>query len=117
MNKRPIIDVTLVLFTAFFVSAMPATPAVAQAPRVDFPTRRITFVVGFAPGGGADVFARALTEAAKTSIPQPVVVEIRPAPAARQPTPAAGRPADGDTILFAHAGSSIIMPTITIQPR
>src|SRR5688572_26814049 len=82
-----------------------------------YPTRPITFVVGFAPGGGADVFARALAEAAKTSIPQPVVVENRPGAGGTTANAyAAGRPADGYTILFAHAGSSIITPTIANQP-
>jgi tripartite-type tricarboxylate transporter receptor subunit TctC len=93
-----------------------ANPAAAQAP--DFPTRPITFVVGFAPGGGADVFARALSEAAKTALPQPVVVENRPGAGGTSANAyVTGRPADGHTILFAHAGSSIITPIITNQPQ
>ena len=43
-----------------------------------FPSRPITLVVGFAPGGGADVFGRALADAAKTTLPRPLVVENRP---------------------------------------
>jgi len=85
--------------------------------RPDFPTRPITFVVGFAPGGGADVFARALADAAKSVLPQPFAVENRPgAGGTAAAAHAAGRPADGHTILFAHAGSSIITPIITNQP-
>ena len=39
-------------------------------------------------------------------------------PAARPPAAyALGRPADGHTILFAHAGSTILTPTITNQPQ
>jgi putative tricarboxylic transport membrane protein len=117
MKKRSLTHGTLVFLATLAAAVVAATPADAQAPRGDFPTRPITFVVGFAPGGGADVFARALTEAAKTSIPQPVVVENRPGaggPAAN--VSSSGLPADGSTILFAHAGSSIITPTITNQP-
>ena len=117
MKKRSLTHGTLVFLATLAAAVVAATPAYAQAPRGDFPTRPITFVVGFAPGGGADVFARALTEASKTSIPQPVVVENRPGAGGTAANAyAAGRPADGYTILFAHAGSSIITPTITNQP-
>jgi tripartite-type tricarboxylate transporter receptor subunit TctC len=96
------------------VLAAAAWPAGAQ----DFPARPVTFVVGFAPGGGADVFARALAEAAKTALPQPVVVENRPgAGGTAAGAYVAARPADGHTILFAHAGSSIITPIITNQAQ
>jgi tripartite-type tricarboxylate transporter receptor subunit TctC len=92
-------------------------PEAAWAQARDFPTRPIVFVVGFAPGGGADVFARALADAAKTVLPQPIAVENRPgAGGTAAAAYAAGRPADGHTILFAHAGSSIITPLITNQP-
>ncbi len=93
-------------------------PDVAGGQARDFPTRPITFVVGFAPGGGADVFARALADAARSAFPQPLAVENRPgAGGTAAGAYAAGRPADGHTILFAHAGSSIITPIITSQPQ
>jgi tripartite-type tricarboxylate transporter receptor subunit TctC len=97
---------------------MTAVPWAASAQPGVFPTRPITFVVGFAPGGGADVFARALADAARTTLPQALAVENRPgAGGTAAAAYAAGRPADGHTILFAHAGSSIITPTITNQPQ
>jgi tripartite-type tricarboxylate transporter receptor subunit TctC len=100
------------------VVAVAGGPWSAPAQPSDFPTRPVTFVVGFAPGGGADVFARALAEAAKTTLPQPLAVENRPgAGGTAAAAYAAARPADGHTILFAHAGSSIITPTITNQPQ
>jgi tripartite-type tricarboxylate transporter receptor subunit TctC len=93
-------------------------PAPAAAQARDFPTRPITFVVGFSPGGGADVFARALAEGAKTVLPFPLAVENRPgAGGTAAAAHASARPADGHTILFAHAGSSIITPLITNQPQ
>lgn len=100
------------------VVAVAGGPWSASAQPSDFPTRPITFVVGFSPGGGADVFARALAEAARTTLPQALAVENRPgAGGTAAGAYAAARPADGHTILFAHAGSSIITPTITNQPQ
>jgi tripartite-type tricarboxylate transporter receptor subunit TctC len=97
-------------------STAPATAAGAT-PRDDYPTRPVTLVVGFAAGGGADVFARALADAAKTTLPQPIVVENRPGAGGTTANAyVAGRPADGYTLLFAHAGSSIITPILTKNP-
>lgn len=93
-------------------------PGPASGQARDFPTRPITFVVGFAPGGGADVFARAIADAAKTVLPQPLAVENRPgAGGTAAAAHASARPADGHTVLFAHAGSSIITPIIINQPQ
>jgi tripartite-type tricarboxylate transporter receptor subunit TctC len=83
-----------------------------------FPGRPITLVVGFAPGGGADVFGRALAEAVKGILPQPLVVENRPgAGGTNAGAYVAGRPADGYTLLFGHAGSTILTPTIGNTPN
>jgi putative tricarboxylic transport membrane protein len=114
MGKRWALGILTAVLLAPIVAGGPWSVA---AQTRDFPTRPITFVVGFAPGGGADVFARALAEAARTALPQAIAVENRPgAGGTGAAAYAAGRPADGHTILFAHAGSSIITPTITNQP-
>ena len=42
------------------------------------PTRPIQCIVGFAPGGGADLIARAIIEATQPLVPQPLVVVNRP---------------------------------------
>ena len=106
-----------ILALALLVVTGGAGLAAAQG-RPEFPTRPITFIVGFAPGGGADVFARALADAAKTVLPQPFAVENRPgAGGTAAAAHASARPADGHTVLFAHAGSSIITPIITNQAQ
>lgn len=95
-----------------------ATGLTSTAGPADYPVRPITFVVGFAPGGGADVFARALAEGARTVLPQPLVIENRPGAGGTAANAfVSGRAADGYTILFAHAGSSIITPIIVNQPQ
>lgn len=49
-------------------------PALGQAP---WPSRPIRVVVPYAAGGGTDILARALGEALRPILPQPVVVENR----------------------------------------
>ncbi|HEX2291134.1 MAG TPA: tripartite tricarboxylate transporter substrate binding protein, partial [Pseudonocardiaceae bacterium] len=84
----------------------------------EFPTKPISMVVGFAPGGGADVFARALTRAAQQTLPEQVVVENREGGSGTSASAFVhGQPADGYTILFGHAGSTILTPTISNSPQ
>jgi tripartite-type tricarboxylate transporter receptor subunit TctC len=117
MKKRPVVQMMCALAVALAAGSALVTPAAAQKPRGDFPTRPITFVVGFGAGGGADVFARALSEASKTVIPQPIAVENRPGAGGTSANAyVSGRPADGHTILFGHAGSSVITPLTVNQP-
>jgi len=117
MKRMPVIQMMSALAVALAALTALVTPAAAQKPSGKFPTRPIVFVVGFGAGGGADVMARALSEAAKTVLPQPLVVENRPgAGGTAANAHVAGRPADGHTILFAHAGSSIITPVTANQP-
>ena len=51
-----------------------ALPAVAQ----EFPTKPIEVVVGFAPGGGTDMVARAISDVAAKYLGQPLVVNNKP---------------------------------------
>ena len=54
-----------------------ATPAKAQDAAWQ-PSHPVQCIIGFAPGGGADLIARAIVEAAQPLIPQPLVVVNRP---------------------------------------
>src|SRR5690606_29805876 len=56
--------------------AMAAVSGMALAN--DYPTKPITFVVPYAPGGNVDVSTRILQKALGDSLGQPVVVENRP---------------------------------------
>ncbi|MBB5217594.1 tripartite tricarboxylate transporter substrate binding protein [Parapusillimonas granuli] len=57
------------------VSALAAVPA---AHAQEFPSRPVELVVTFAAGGGTDALARALSDASRKHLPQPVVVLNKP---------------------------------------
>src|SRR5690242_3694703 len=44
----------------------------------DYPTKPITLIIGFAPGGPSDVLARILTRKMEEILKQPFVIENRP---------------------------------------
>ena len=56
-------------------AAIVATPAAAQAP---FPSKPITLVVPFAPGGGNDILARLIAPKMSAQLGQPIVIENKP---------------------------------------
>jgi tripartite-type tricarboxylate transporter receptor subunit TctC len=74
-------------------------PAHAQAP--DYPSGKITFIVGFAPGGGIDTYARVIAQGLGERLGWSVVIENRPGAASNIAAKAvAAAPPDGYTILF-----------------
>lgn len=54
-------------------------PSIAFAQTAPWPSRPITLVVGNAPGGSNDVFARAIGKRLQEALGQPVVVDNKPA--------------------------------------
>ena len=79
----------------------------------DFPTRQITIVVPFSPGGGVDTIARLLAEKLRTSLGQAVIVDNKPGASGMLGATAVVRaPADGHTLLLGSAGETAINPFI-----
>jgi len=85
-----------------------------------FPAKPIRFVVGYAPGGSADLLARMIARKMSENWKQPVVVDNRPGGggtlAAVQVAKAAS---DGQTLLYAGANfviSSALQPTLPYDP-
>lgn len=79
------------------VLAAAALPAMAQS----YPTKPVRIYVGFAPGGGTDIMARAVAARLSESMKQQFIVENRPGANANLAAKlAAEAPADGYTLLF-----------------
>lgn len=99
---------------AAIVACAPA--ALAQS----YPTQPVTLVVGFAPGGSADILARLLGTKLSERLGQQVVVENKPGAGATIATSqVAAAPADGHTLLFVtsgHAGSGALYSNLSYDP-
>ena len=89
------------------VCLMAATLVFAQG----YPVKPIRFIVPFAPGGGIDIFSRAIAPLLQTGLGQPVVVENRPASAGIVGADAVAKSApDGYTIMA--AGSWMVVGSL-----
>jgi tripartite-type tricarboxylate transporter receptor subunit TctC len=90
---------TLALWSAAAAALSLAFPALAA----DFPTKPITMVVPFAPGGPTDAMARTLAAAVKLG--QPVIVENKAGAGGNLGAEAVARAdKDGQTLLFGTSG-------------
>jgi tripartite-type tricarboxylate transporter receptor subunit TctC len=79
----------------------------------DYPNRPIRLIVGFAAGGGNDIFARLVAAKASDILGQPVVVENRPGAGGRLSGEyVSNQPGDGYTLLVGAAGAMSIAAAI-----
>jgi tripartite-type tricarboxylate transporter receptor subunit TctC len=87
--------------------------SMAQSASTNFPDKPIRIVVGYGPGGGTDLVARALAPALTKIIGQSVIVENKPGAGGSTGAlfVAQAKP-DGHTILLSSASSVIIAPTV-----
>ncbi|MFZ0609397.1 MAG: tripartite tricarboxylate transporter substrate binding protein [Xanthobacteraceae bacterium] len=101
-----------ILSVAAGLMASPAVivPARAQA---DYPSRPIHLVVGFAAGGGNDIFARLVGAKVSQILGQPVVVENKPGAGGRiAPEYVTQQPADGYTLFVGPSGAMAVAAAI-----
>ncbi|KAA6125854.1 Bug family tripartite tricarboxylate transporter substrate binding protein [Cupriavidus cauae] len=91
--------------------ALAAGPAAAATDA--FPSKPIRVVVGFAPGGGADIVARQLGAQLSKQMGQSVVVENRPgATGTIAASNVAQSPADGYSMMLASQSTMVIAPSM-----
>ena len=93
-----------------FTSAIPAMPASAQ----DYPVKPVRILVGFAPGGGTDIMARAVGAKLAETFKQQFVVDNRPDANVNVAAKiAADSSHDGYTVLFMSVAHIMSKPVYT----
>jgi tripartite-type tricarboxylate transporter receptor subunit TctC len=106
MNAKTRRDILL----ALALTAATVAPAHAQT---DYPNKPIRFIVGFAAGGGNDIFARAIATKVQERTGWTVIVENKPGAGGRLAADYAAKEApDGYTILVGASGAMAIGPII-----
>jgi len=98
---------------AFFAFAL-ATSALAQA---SFPSKPVTMVVGFEPGGGTDTVARIVAKTMGENLGQQVVVENRAGAGGNIAVDYVAKSApDGYTVVLANVGALAVNPHLIKVP-
>jgi tripartite-type tricarboxylate transporter receptor subunit TctC len=87
-------------------AVLPVVPSVANAET--YPSRPVHCIVGYAPGGGTDIFVRLVGQLLPARLGQPFVIENRPGASSNLATEMVIRaPADGYTLLGVDAAAAI----------
>jgi tripartite-type tricarboxylate transporter receptor subunit TctC len=95
---------------AALLLAAAIAPASAQS---DYPSRPIRLVVGFAAGGGNDIFARLVADKASQILGQSVIVENKPGAGGRlAPEYVLSQPGDGYTLFVGPSGAMAVAAAI-----
>jgi tripartite-type tricarboxylate transporter receptor subunit TctC len=98
---------------AFFAVAL-ATSALAQA---SFPSKPVTMVVGFEPGGGTDTVARIVAKTLGENLGQQVLVENRAGAGGNIAVDYVAKSApDGYTMVLANVGALAVNPHLIKTP-
>src|SRR5579862_1609088 len=93
------------------LAALMAMPIVARAQ--DYPTRNVTILVPFAPGGGTDLLARSYAQILEKEYGKTFVIENRPGGGTTiAATGAANAAPDGYTLVQGTSGTMAMNPTI-----
>ena len=100
---------SLVAIVASLCGVVPASVFAQQ----NFPTKPIRLIVGFAPGGGTDIVARALAPKMGEILGQSVIVDNKSGAAGTigADQVAKANP-DGYTLLVGHSNSNAIAPFV-----
>src|SRR5262245_62061220 len=86
-----------------------ALPAGSRGARGQtYPARPVRCIVGYAPGGGTDIFVRLVGQLLPARLGQPFIIENRPGASSNIATEAVIRaPADGYTLLGTDSAAAI----------
>src|SRR5262249_40752194 len=115
--KASVVKAAVVVLAAIIGDA-----AAAQGdPAVNFPNKPIRLIVGFAAGGGNDLFARLVGQKLSENIGQPGVIENKPGAGGRIAVEyVKTQPADGYTIMVGASGqmaiAAAVYPKLSYHP-
>ena len=93
---------------AIALAMLLACAAIAPVAADDYPSKPVTLIIPFPPGGGVDTVGRLMAQKLTAALGQQVVVENRPGAGSVIGIRAAAKaPPDGYTILMATTGASV----------
>src|SRR5436189_4756010 len=96
------------LVTAALLALIPVLVSPCGAGADDYPSRPITLIVPFPPGGGVDTIARVMSAKLAVALGQQIIIENRPGAGAVIGTRAAAKaPPDGYTLVMFTTGVSL----------
>src|SRR5437763_7127323 len=106
---------------ALLLAATFASPAAWAQEGASYPNKPIRMIVGFAAGGGNDLFARLVGQKLSENVGQPVVIENKAGAGGRLAIEyAMTQPADGYTLVVGATGqmavASAIYPKLSYHP-
>ncbi|HMH20024.1 MAG TPA: tripartite tricarboxylate transporter substrate binding protein [Burkholderiales bacterium] len=112
-----IIFALIALLTASAASAQALStgsePALSSPKGQAYPTKPIRLVVGFAPGGAADIIARAMSDSLTRALGQGIIVDNKPGAGSSLAAEFVARAApDGYTIMIASQSGMIVNPLV-----
>ena len=113
MRARWTLSAAIVIAALAFLGCAGVPGALAQ----EYPTRTITLVVPYPPGGGVDAMARIMADKLSAALGQQVIVDNRAGGSGLvgTRTVARGTP-DGYTLFLGHTGSLSINPSLYANP-
>ena len=108
----------VLLAVAISTIAVSAPASVSGAQAQQWPTRPITVISPYPPGGTNDIVGRLFTDKMAAKLGQPIVVENRPGAAGIVGSLAVSRAApDGYTLLIANNGALVVQPLVSAQAK
>ncbi len=110
-SRAPAVSAALACGLAWLIAGIPTTAVGADA--ADYPSRTITLVVPYPPGGGVDAMARVVAAKLSEVFKQQVIVDNRGGAGGTLGSRVVARAApDGYTLLLGHTGTISINPSL-----
>src|SRR5882724_2939206 len=99
---------TMTAIRQFVLGLACLLPGIFPAAALDYPTKPVRWIVGYAPGGATDILARLIGQYLSEKFGQPFVIENRTGAASNLATETvANAPPDGYTLLLVNPANAI----------